>query len=417
MARLSFAHAPFAGIALPGTAFLALGFSLSGCIEPTVTAPPFQPQAPVYQPPPPLPPVASAPLPEPPRERVIATDGKTDIALLVPLTGSIAPLGRDLLDAGQLALTELGDDNIVLTPKDTKGTPAGAADAARRAIAEGAKLIVGPLTAPEVEAVQPLAQAAGINILAFSNVTKVAGGNVFVLGFLPQHEASRIATYAQSTGLQQLAVLAPASDYGQLAADSFRSAGTAAGARVDQVELYQAGMSDIKAVVKHLAGNGKPGFSAVFVPEPDPAHLRTVAAALAAAQIDPSKVRLLGTSRWDAPNLGQEPSLNGGWYASPPPEARTKFEQHFADAFGRPPQRLATLAYDAVGVAAVLERTPGADFSTRALENPSGFAGADGIFRLLSDGTAERGLAVLQIDASGVSVISAAPESFSGTGQ
>lgn len=380
---------------------------------PTVPAAPPQPQAPVVLPAPP-PPVAT---PAAPHDHLVDTAGKVDIALLVPLTGPIAPLGRDLLDAAQLALIELGGDNIVLTPKDTKGSPAGAADAARRAIAEGARLIIGPLTAPEVEAVQPLAQAAGINVMAFSNVTKVAGGNVFVLGFLPQHEAARIAAYAQSTGLDQLAVLAPASDYGQLAADSFRTAGDAAGARVEPVELYAAGMGDLHAVIKHLADNGKFSFTGIFVPEPDPARLRTVADALAAAQIDPTKVRLLGTSQWDAPNLGQDPALAGAWYAAPPAAARAGFEQHFTEAFGHHPKRLATLAYDAVGVAAVLDRTPGNDFSVRALENPSGFAGADGIFRLLPDGTADRGLAVMQVDPSGDMIVSPAPESFSGSGQ
>ncbi|MEA2755664.1 MAG: hypothetical protein QOJ54_1953, partial [Aliidongia sp.] len=47
----------------------------------------------------------------------------------------------------------------------------------------------------------------------------------------------------------------------------------------------------------------------------------------------------------------------------------------------------------------------------------SGFAGADGIFRLLPDGTAERGLAVLQVEPDGTTVLSPAPESFEGTGQ
>lgn len=367
----------------------------------------------------PPPPVAAPVAPPKPQEHLVDTSGKTDIALLVPLTGppDLARLGRDLLDAGQLAVIELGDSNIVLTPKDTKGSAAGAADAARRAIAEGAKLIVGPLTQGEVAAVQPLAQAAGINVLAFSNVAKIAGGNVFIMGFLPQQEAKRIAQYAGSTGLAQLAVLAPSNDYGELTADAFKSAGEASGATVAPVEYYAANLSDLHAVVKHEAANGKFSFNALFLPEPDQTRLRVAAAALPAEGIDPTKIRLLGTSRWDAPNLGQEASLIGGWYAAPPPEARANFDQHFTEAFGRPPQRLATLAYDAVGVAAVLERTPGADFSTHALENPSGFAGADGIFRLLPDGTAERGLAVLQVEHSGTTTISPAPESFEATGQ
>ena len=397
--------------ALPFILIPVLG--LSGCQIPTVAVTPPPPQAPVVPPPsPPPPPVAVGP-----HEHLVDTTGRVDIALLVPLSGQMAPIGRDMLDAAQLAVIELGDDKIALTPKDTKGTPGGAAEAARRAIAEGARLLVGPLTAAEVEAVQPLAQAAGINVLAFSNVTRVAGGNVFILGFLPQQEAKRIADYAHSSGLNHLAVLAPSSDYGQLTADSFKAAGEANGIEIAPVEFYTPNASDLKPVVKHLAANGKYSFNGLLLAEPDQARLRAVAASLPAAEIDPTKVRLLGTSRWDTPTLSQEPALVGGWYAAPPPEARAAFEQHFTEAFGHAPQRLASLAYDALGIAAVLERTPGADFSTRALENPSGFAGADGIFRLLADGTAERGLAVLQVEHSGVTTVSPAPESFQSTGQ
>jgi branched-chain amino acid transport system substrate-binding protein len=362
------------------------------------------------------PPTLAPPPAAVPNEHLVDTAGKTDVALLVPLSGPLAGLGRDLLDAGQLAVIELGGETLVLTPKDTKGTAAGAADAARRAIAEGARLIVGPLTAAEVEAVQPLAAAAGINVLAFSNVAKVAGNGVFVLGFLPQQEAARIARYAVSTGLDHLAVMAPSNDYGQLAATSFKKAGEAAGATVDPIIYYPPG-GDLRMAAQQLGAGGRFTFNAVLLPEPEPAKLRSAATALPAAQIDPTRIRLLGTSRWEAPRLGQEPALVGGWFAAAPPEARTSFEQRFATAFGHTPQRLATLAYDAVGVAAVLERTPGAGFSAAALENPSGFAGADGIFRLLPDGTAERGLAVLQVEQDGTSVLSPAPESFEGTGQ
>ena len=48
------------------------------------------------------------------------------------------------------------------------------------------------------------------------------------------------------------------------------------------------------------------------------------------------------------------------------------------------------------------------------LTNPSGFNGADGVFRFRADGTNERGLAVLSVANGSVSVISPAPKSFSG---
>ena len=63
--------------------------------------------------------------------------------------------------------------------------------------------------------------------------------------------------------------------------------------------------------------------------------------------------------------------------------------------------RTATLAYDAVALVAALARTQGAQrFAPETLTNPSGFAGIDGLFRFRSDGTNERGLAVMKVRAA-----------------
>jgi branched-chain amino acid transport system substrate-binding protein len=55
-------------------------------------------------------------------------------------------------------------------------------------------------------------------------------------------------------------------------------------------------------------------------------------------------------------------------------------------------------------------------FTDDVLTNPSGFAGVDGIFRFRSDGTNQRGLAVLRVTSSGGQVVSPAPKSFTGSG-
>lgn len=385
----------------------ALG--LAGCAPQTVAVKPPVQQAPVA-----VAPVAPPPVLQPQKPKnLVNTGGKTDVALLLPLSGPTAALGRDMLDAAQLSLIELGGDDMVLTPKDTRGTPAGAAAAAQLAIAEGARLIVGPLTAPEAEAVKPIAQAAHVNVLAFSSIAAIGGDGLFLMGILPREELARIASYARSTGVEHFAALVPNNAYGQLVADEFGRAVAAAGGTLDDSETYEPGGADLKPVIRHLSANGKFTFTALLVPETG-AKLKNTVSQLGLADINQQKVKLLGTGIWDVPDLGSEPSLIGGWYAAPQPAARSGFQDRFRQAYGHVPQRLATLAYDAVGVAAVLDRTPGADFSKAAIANPNGYAGADGIFRFRADGTAERGLAVLQIEHAGASVVSPAPESFEG---
>ncbi|MDH3597303.1 MAG: penicillin-binding protein activator, partial [Rhodospirillales bacterium] len=81
------------------------------------------------------------------------------------------------------------------------------------------------------------------------------------------------------------------------------------------------------------------------------------------------------------------------------------------------PIRIASLAYDATALAAVLTRNAtetgrAPDFSRAALTQASGFAGMDGIFRFLPNGEIQRGLAVLEMTKDGLVVLDPAPQSF-----
>lgn len=120
------------------------------------------------------------------------------IGVLLPLSGPRAQTGQALLQAAQLALFDFADPRLVLLPRDTMGTGAGAARAAQEAIAAGAELILGPVFAEEVAAAANVTRAAGRNMIAFSSDRRVAGNGVFLLSFLPEQEVARMLSYALS---------------------------------------------------------------------------------------------------------------------------------------------------------------------------------------------------------------------------
>ena len=397
-----------------------------------VPAPVVTPQPPYGQlVPPPLPPKPAGPV------------GPAKVALLVPLSGPNAGLGQAILNSAQMALFETRGDQLTLVPRDTKGTAAGAADAAHAVAAEGVSLILGPLLAAEVEAVKPIARAAHINVIAFSTVTGAAGGNTFLMGFLPRPEVVREVDYARERGITRFAALAPDTAYGHLMADALRDSASAAGGTIAKVAFYDPRAGDAAAAVGRLlpgspASPGTdpaapdqsvpsppaapnqsvpsppavPSFDALLLPEGG-AQLKGIARALTAAGLDTKATRLLGSGLWDEPNLGNEPALHGGWFAASPPEARGDFEQRYRATYGREPPRLASLGYDAAALAAVLARGQGGPpFSTEAILDPNGFTGVDGLFRFTPQGLVQRGLAVLEVGPQGDIVISPAPQSF-----
>lgn len=396
-------------------------------------------------PPRPTPPDA----PEPPIAPLapLATSSTIRVALLAPLSGANEKLGRAMLNAAQLALFDFSDKRFELLVHDTRGDPEGAAEAARFAIGDGAALILGPLLATSVRAVAPVALAANVKVIAFSSDRTVTGDGIYTMGFFPQSEVERVVGYAVTKGLRRFAALAPSGAYGRTVVEALQEAATRNGGTVTRIRFYDPSATDFSAVVRELADydrrrrallnqraalaerddeialralnrlkklqtiGGLP-FDALLLADGGD-RLLAIAALLPFYDVDPKKVRMLGTGQWEAPGLGSEPALSGGWYAGPPPAARAEFVARFEGAYGVAPHRLATLAYDATALAAVLAQAEGgADFSDAALTTKNGYWGRDGIFRFRADGSVERGLAVLQVGPRSNKVISPSPEAF-----
>ncbi|MDH5749092.1 MAG: penicillin-binding protein activator, partial [Rhodospirillales bacterium] len=380
--------------------------------------------------------------PPPPRGARVAR-----VALLLPLSGPASTVGRAMQDAAQLAMFSFADEKFELLFHDTGGTPEGARAAAQMAIGDGADLILGPLLAPSVRAVADAARAANLPVIAFSSDRTVAGGGIYTMGFFPHAEVNRVVRFARARGLIRFAALAPANDYGRTVVGALENVAAAVGAVVVQVSYYDPLATDFSPVVRQLANYGGRRqalidqraaleardddiakralerlrahqtigdlpFDALLVADGGK-RLQAVAALLPFYDIDPKKVQMLGTGQWDEAGTGAEPALVGGWYAAPAPEDRKEFESQYTALFGKAPHRLATLAYDATALAAVLARSKdGPDMSHRAITSANGFAGRDGIFRFPPEGVAERGLAVLKAQPQGAEVISKSPETF-----
>lgn len=386
------------------------------------------PEAPAVAPPPPIP-------------------GAVRVGLLVPLAGANAALGQAMLNAAQMALFDWADEKFEIVVHGTGDSLESAQRAAQEAIADGAQLILGPLLAQSVRAVAPVARVARVQVVAFSSDRAAAGDGAYILGFQPEYEVRRVVGYARARGFVRFAALAPDNDYGRVVVAALRQAAADGNAVVTQVQFYDPNATDFSDLIRRFANYdarrqtllaqkkelegrddeiskralarlermqtlGELPFDALLLPDGGQ-RLQAIAALLPFFDIDPAKIRMLGTGRWDQAQLGAEPALVGGWYPAPPPQTRASFEQRYRQAFGVAPPRLATLAYDAGALAAVLARgEKGANFSPAALMQSSGFAGSDGIFRLRPDGGNERGLAVLQVLANGTRVVSPAPESF-----
>lgn len=314
------------------------------------------------------------------------------VGLLLPLSGQNRQLGQAMLNAAQLALFDQGDPAIELLPRDTGGTASGAAEAARGAMAQGARAMAGPLTLTETAGAAQAVRSGRATMLAFTNDASQAGGGVWVLGLTPAEQAERITAAAAAAGARRFGLLAPADELGRRLSTGMQTRLAALGLPAP-VAVLRPPRGDAAGAARELAAQAGPeGLDAVLLGETG-ASAKAAAAALAAAL--PTPPRFLGTASWNADTaLGGEPALADAWFPAPDPAARTGFESRYMTAFGERPPRIAAVAYDATALAGR---------AARVGSPPVGEAmmGADGPIRLLPGGMAQRGLAIFALDASG----------------
>ncbi len=379
------------------------------------------------------------------------------VAILLPLSGKHKELGQSMLNAAQLALFHFADKDFELLPLDTKGKINGAKVAVATAIREGASLILGPLFNTSVSAIESMAIDRGITVLAFSSDHTIAGNSVYTMGFLPREQVRRVVKFSIEKGMRRFGLISPNNRYGKVIYNALSSTVKMYGATLTTKVLYDINTKNFNPIIRNLANFdmrksmliqkklhlrnqnseaakrallalngvqtiGELPFDALLIADGGE-RLRSIAALLPYYDLDPKKVKMLGTSQWDSFGLGSEPALVGGWFPSPSKQSRQEFVIRYKNVYGDAPHRLATLSYDATALAAVFAQGNNHDRQTNYSEKPQffrdmnitsprGFLGLDGIFRFSKKGYVERGLSLFEIEKRGVKLISPAPKKF-----
>ena len=368
--------------------------------------------------------IAQAPSKVVSRGAVLPETPVIKVALLVPLSGEAAPIGKSMVDAATLALYDTylnapSDEikaQIILMPKNSGNTLKENVAAAKQAVAQGAQFVIGPLFSQSVTTIAPILKEKKIGMISFSNNKAVAAENVYTFGFLPEQQVERMAEYAYLEKMQRVALLAPNDAYGEKVRDTLGEIYLKKGGLVAPSELYAPSANNIEAAVLRIAAayNNAPEdrrFQAIFVADSGN-QMKNIVKYLVKSHIDLTKIKLIGTGLMGDNGLEKIPELQGAWFPNSPVAPYNVFAKRFANTYGYNPVRLASLAYDATSIIAKIAMK-GEGINAGALTDPNGFYDtANGLVRLLPNGKSERKLEVVELHAQGQEVLDSAPKSF-----
>ena len=298
--------------------------------------------------------------------------GAVQVALLIPSGSGQTQdelFGASLENAARLAMADLSGVAIDLRVYKTSANPAQAAALARQAVDEGAQVILGPFYSEEANSAGAAVANSGVSVLAFSNNSAIAGGNVFVLGHTFDNTARRLASYAVRAGKSNVLIVHDRNVAGDVGRAAIERSVTAAGGRVAGVASYEFSQNGIvQAAGGIVTAARSSGANALFMTADTAGALPLLTQLLVDNGIDRSSTQFIGLTRWDIPSATLSlPGVQGGWFAMPDPGLQAQFQSRYQAAYGSAPAAVAGLAYDGIAAIGALARNAGNTYREEAM--------------------------------------------------
>ena len=360
------------------------------------------------------------------------------IAVLLPLSGDYAALGREIRAAVEMATLTAGASNLSVSFYDTATDANGAINAA---LYTNPDVIIGPVFADQARSLR-MAKPETIPALSFTSDATAVGNGVMTMALMPTNSIETIVREMNADGARAQVVIAPDTTAGHLMAGIARRAGEIYGVATTGIFFYTekdsesiknatsaAAMSEARTAANNRAREilsdiltneqisaaerssianqleklsreetiGKlPYDSVLFLGGGD--DTKSAASFLRYFGVSAKEAGFYGTAMWDGSDIESDFTMSGAKFATLP-AANAEFAAVYELMTGAAPGRLAGFGYDATNMALGMMYSP--QGGQAYLLNPSGYIGTDGVMRLRPTGDSERGLRIMRLDGSG----------------
>ncbi len=330
------------------------------------------------------------------------------VGLLYPMTGPVPTYGQSSNEGSELALNEWNEKGGLLGSEiewvlaDGGCDGATATDAANKLIdQDGVKFIVGEVCSSASIPVSEIAnpkQVLQISPTSTNPQVTIGKPYIFRACFLDPFQGGALASFAvEDLDAATAAVMYDkGNDYVMGLAEYFKEAFEARGGAVLVYEAYTADDTDFSAILSKVADAGP---DILFLPD----YYSKVNLIGKQAKEKGITATLLGGDGWDSADLDMS-AVEGGYHsnhysAADPRPVVTSFLTKYRAQYGKAPDALAVLAYDATNVLLEAIEKAGTTDTAKVRDTLAGieYEGVAGVIRFDAEGDPIKTAAINQV--------------------
>ena len=305
-------------------------------------------------------------------------DKKLRVGLLAPFSGEYKSLGESLLLSTQLALDEIGDENIIILPRDSGTNDKDKFNLAiKEIINSGAKIIIGPI---DSSFFNELGKYRDTIFISLSNKEPKISNNVINIGISLESQLKAIEQFLIKSKKEKTVILYPKNQYEKfidkkvksLKLKNFKVFKYNSDPRILTGEIetltnYSQRKNNLNKRKNNLKKNddekskkelkildklytlGSVDFDSVIVIDFGNS-LKSALASLVFSDVDDESVTFVTVNQWFNESIFRQNSVKNLYFPSINMKQFKKYNKSYYKAFLRKPDEITILSYDALGL-------------------------------------------------------------------
>ena len=329
------------------------------------------------------------------------------IGVLLPLSGEFKDTGESFLKAIQLALSDIGNKNIIIYPKDSKANALDAYLSAKEFAEHGIEIVIGPIF---YDSLERIGEINNITFISLTNKIEEIPKNTISFGINIDSQIKALKKYFDEIKISKTLLLFPSSEFiyqSKYVVEkdllkfyrtySYNTNPKKITGEIEKITKYRERKKDLERRIKILEKSdlykdknelkkleqmhtlGKVNFDSVVVIDFGE-RLKSVLSSFMFSDVPSNEVNFFTLNQWFDETFFNEHAMQNLHFPSIDFDNLKKFEKKYYDTFDTKPNSVSILAYDALGLIYYCWLNNNNKFNADQLYNKNGFKGLHGEF-------------------------------------